>query len=210
MKLLALSGSPIKNGNTHEYLKQAVESVARPGWEIEIVQLAGKKVGDCIHCNRCLKNTDAERFCFLKDDGEEILGKLKAADLLVVASPAYFGRLSARLASLFDRTRPFLFAKPHRGCMTDKVGAALTVGWGRNSGSETTLLSIAWGFLVLEMIPVSHHASGALYGAAGISNPLLVGAEKNDKLAVTSDMLGMLAAQSLVQRALDLSERIKR
>lgn len=210
MKLLCISGSPIKDGNTVQYVEKALEPVRSEGLEIEHVQLAGKDLSDCVHCNWCLKNKDADRICRQKDDGEDILKKIKTADVLVLASPAYYGRMTGRLAALLDRTRPFLFSKPHRGCMTDKPGVALTVGWGRNSGGETTLLSIIWIFLVLEMIPVVHHDSGALFGGVGISNPALVHADRNDKHAVTSDVVGILSAQGALKRAVDLQKRIKR
>lgn len=209
MKLFAISGSPIKNGNTQTFIERALEPLAKMDIELNVATLAGKKIEDCLHCNRCLKNKDdAGRICYLKDDAEPLLHRFKEADVLVVASPAYYGRLSGRLAAFLDRTRPLLFSKPHRSCMTDKPGVALTVSWGRNSGGETTLLSIIYAFLVLEMLPVSHHDSGALFGAAGISNPLLVNADMKDKHAVESDVVGIMAAQAAVKRAVDLAGRI--
>jgi hypothetical protein len=60
------------------------------------------------------------------------------------------------------------------------------------------------------MLPVSYHDGGALFGAAGISNPLLVRREKNDHHAIEADLPGILAAQGVIKRAVDLSGRIKR
>ena len=209
MKLLGICGSPRKNGNTFQFLEQSMEKVRRSDLEIELVELAGLKIADCNHCNWCLKNVDPARICSQKDDAEEILLKIKAADILVIASPAYYARLTGRLASLLDRTRPLIFSKPHRGVMTDKPGAALTVAWGRNSGSETTLLSILWSFMVLEMLPVSHHHSGALFGAAGITNPALVGADPEERLAVNFDEHGLRAAKNVVLRAHKLARKLQ-
>jgi len=210
MKVLGISGSPKKDGNTHLFLTRALESLDDPDTQIQIIDLAGKNIADCVHCNWCLKNNDDSRICVQKDDAEEILRAIRNADVLVLASPAYYGRMTARMAALLDRTRPLLFSKPHRGSMTDKPGVALTVTWGRNSGGETTLLSMINAFLVLEMLPVSHHASGALFGAVGISNPLIVGAEKENRLSVEHDALGILTAQNVIKRAVDLSGRITR
>ncbi|MCX5866929.1 MAG: flavodoxin family protein [Proteobacteria bacterium] len=210
MKILGLCGSPIKKGNAYVYLGKALEPIQGTGPEIEIVELAKKKIEDCVHCNWCLKNKDVKKICAQNDDGEEILHKIKSCDILVAASPAYYGRMTGRMASIFDRTRPFIFSPAHRGVMKDKLGVALTVGWGRNSGVETTLLSIVYSFMVLEMLPVSYHEGGALFGAAGISNPLLVRREKNDHHAIEADLPGILAAQGVIKRAVDLSGRIKR
>jgi len=210
MKVLCICGSPVKGGNTFTFAQKAVEALDGAAHDIEIVELAGANVADCSHCNRCIKNEDPDRICVQEDDAGPILAKIKACDVLVLASPAYYGRMSARMAALLDRTRPFLFSKPHRGCMRDKPGVALTVSWGRNSGSETTLQSLIWSFLVLEMLPVSHHDTGALYGGAGISNPLLVNADRKDRHAVASDVIGILAAQGALKRAVGLAARITR
>ncbi len=210
MKLLFICGSPVKGGNTFTYAQKAAEALDGALHDIEIIELAGVDVADCTHCNRCLKNTDADRICAQTDDAETILAKIKACDVLVLASPAYYGRMSARMAAIMDRTRPFLFSKPHRACMRDKPGVALTVGWGRNSGGETTLQSLIWSFMVLEMLPVSHHNTGALFGGVGISNPVLVNADPKDRHAVAADVVGIMAAQGALKRAVDLAERIAR
>jgi len=209
LKLLGISGFPIKNGNTFQFLNGSFEKVRKMDLEIELIELASKKITDCIHCDWCLKNKNPDRICSQKDDGEEILHKIKACDILILATPVYFARLSGRLASIMDRMRPFLFSKSHRGCMTDKPGVALSVAWGRNYGNETALLSLVWGFLILEMLPVSHHHSGSLLGAAGCSSSSVVGAEPDDKHTILSDKYGLRAAKSVVKRAVELAKKLQ-
>ncbi len=210
MKVLCVCGSPVKGGNTFVYAQRAFEALDSAVHEIEIVELAKKDIADCTHCNWCLKNDNPDRICAQEDEAEPILAKMKACDVLVLASPAYYGRMSARMAAIMDRTRPLLFSKPHRNCMRDKPGVALTVGWGRNSGVETTLQSLVWSFMVLEMLPVSHHNTGALLGGVGISNPALVNADRKNRHAVAGDIVGIMAAQGAVKRAVDLAGRITR
>ncbi len=94
-----------------------------------------------------------------RDDAEDILNAIKDADVLVLASPVYYGRMTATMAALLDRPRPLLYSKPHKQCMKDKPGVALAVSWGRNSGGETTLISLVSAFLVLEMLPSSSFRS---------------------------------------------------
>ena len=43
MKVLAINGSPRKNGNTALLLSTALEPLKQAGWETELVQLGGKK-----------------------------------------------------------------------------------------------------------------------------------------------------------------------
>ena len=58
MKVLAINGSPRKNGNTALLLNTALEPLKQAGWETELVQLGGKKIQGCRGCGKCaeLKN----------------------------------------------------------------------------------------------------------------------------------------------------------
>ena len=43
MKVLAINGSPRKNGNTAQLLQEVLAPLQNAGWETELVQLGGKK-----------------------------------------------------------------------------------------------------------------------------------------------------------------------
>ena len=47
MKVLAINGSPRKNGNTALLLHEALAPLSEAGWEVETVQLGGKKIQGC-------------------------------------------------------------------------------------------------------------------------------------------------------------------
>ena len=99
-KVLILSGSPRKNGNSDllcdEFLKGALES----GNEVEKIRVAEKKIGFCRACYAC-KETGV---CAIKDDMAEVLQKMIDADVIVLASPVYFYSVDAQLKALIDRT----------------------------------------------------------------------------------------------------------
>ena len=208
MKILCICGSPVKGGNTRVFVEKAVEPISGEA-EMEIVELCDKEVADCVHCDWCLKNKDENRICRLKDDGAEILMKVKKADILVLASPVYFGRLTGRLACLIDRMRPLVVSNTHHGCMTDKPGVALALSWYRNGGVETALLSMIYSFLVLEMIPVSCHRAGAFFGGAGLTNLNILPVDPGDKHGIISDEAGIASAQGVMKRALKLHRKLK-
>ena len=44
--------------------------------------------------------------CVLKDEMAEILGMFRTADVLVLATPAYFYGISAQMKTFIDRTYP--------------------------------------------------------------------------------------------------------
>lgn len=99
-KVLILSGSPRKGGNSDllcdEFLRGAVEA----GNTVEKIRVSEKKIGYCLGCYAC-KNTGV---CAIKDDMAEVLQKIIDADVLVLASPVYFYSIDAQLKTVIDRT----------------------------------------------------------------------------------------------------------
>ena len=99
-KVLILSGSPRKGGNSNilcdEFMKGAEES----GNTVEKIRVAEKKIGYCRGCYAC-KRTG---ICAIKDDMAEILQKMIDADVIVLASPVYFYSIDAQLKAVIDRT----------------------------------------------------------------------------------------------------------
>ena len=99
-KVLILSGSPRKGGNSDtlcdEFLKGAVET----GNKVEKIFVTGKNIGYCKACYAC-KDTG---ICAIKDDMKEVLEKILEADVIVLSSPVYFYSISAQLKAVIDRT----------------------------------------------------------------------------------------------------------
>ena len=99
-KVLILSGSPRKGGNSDtlcdEFMKGAIEA----GNEVEKIFVAGKNIGYCKACYAC-KDTGV---CVIKDDMAEVLQKMLGADVIVLSSPVYFYSISAQLKAVIDRT----------------------------------------------------------------------------------------------------------
>lgn len=53
MKVSAMNGSPRKEGNTYTLITHVLKEIESEGIETEIIQLAGKKIHDCISCYKC-------------------------------------------------------------------------------------------------------------------------------------------------------------
>ena len=100
-KVLILSGSPRKNGNSDilcdEFMKGAKES----GNVVEKIRVATKKIAPCLGCYYCSSHGGK---CVQKDDMAEVLQKMIDADVLVLASPVYFYSIDAQLKAVIDRT----------------------------------------------------------------------------------------------------------
>jgi multimeric flavodoxin WrbA len=203
-KVLGIHSSPIKNGNTAWLLDHAMRAAEKAG-EVttETVALSGLTIADCRHCNWCMTKQTPDRLCSIQDDASSILEKIRDCDVLILASPVYFSRLSGTMACLIDRTRCFTFGKSGHLALKGKVGVALAVGWCRNLGMETTLASIHGAFLVHEMLAPSCHAAGALYGVGVVSGQRDEAfSYKRDKLGAKDDREGLHSTGLYVREAI--------
>lgn len=99
-KVLILSGSPRKAGNSDLLCDEFAKGAAEAGHDVEKIRIAEKNVGFCRACYACKENGQ----CVIKDDMAEILQKMIDADVLVLASPVYFYSVDAQLKALIDRT----------------------------------------------------------------------------------------------------------
>lgn len=118
--IVILVGSMRKGGNT-DLLAQAFAEGARKNNVVEIVSVADYKVNPCMGCNSCFAREGNQ--CFQNDDMDRIYEKLKAADVVVVASPVYFYGISAQLKAVIDRLHT-----PMRNEFSIKKLALLLVG----------------------------------------------------------------------------------
>ena len=120
MKILILSGSPRKGGNT-DLLAEAFAQGASEHHNVEIISVRDYKVNPCMGCNACFKNESSA--CIQKDDMTVIYNKMAEADMLVIASPVYFYSISAQLKTVIDRLH-----NPIRDSFHIKKMALLLVG----------------------------------------------------------------------------------
>ncbi len=203
MRVMGIHSSPFPEGNTAFVLQAALSEAATvEGVTTEAVSLAGLTIADCRQCDWCMKKQTPDQLCAVEDDAAPLLGRIRDCDVLVLATPVYFGRMTGSMACLIDRTRCFLFGKAGRAALKGKVGVALAVGWRRNYGLEAALQSLHQAFLIHEMLTPSSYAAGVLYGAAVVSG------QKNeegrywrDRPSVVHDREGMEAVRLLMREA---------
>lgn len=100
-KVLILSGSPRKGGNSDLLCDAFARGATEAGNTVEKIRVAEKKVAPCSGCYYCAKSGGV---CVHRDDMAEILQKMIDADVLVLASPVYFYSVCAQLKAVIDRT----------------------------------------------------------------------------------------------------------
>ncbi|MFQ9975757.1 MAG: flavodoxin family protein [Butyricicoccus sp.] len=121
MKVVAINGSPRKDGNCAQMLEVLGKVLEQEGIEFEVCQ-PGAKVHPCMACYHCLDNGTLR--CVQDDDGvNEIIAKCIEADGIVLASPVYHGGIAGGMKCVLDRL--ILAAGCGDNQLKHKVGAAL-------------------------------------------------------------------------------------
>ncbi|UCD55468.1 MAG: flavodoxin family protein [Candidatus Omnitrophota bacterium] len=99
MYVLGVSGSPRIGGNTDILLDKALEAAKAKGARTEKIVLNNLKMSPCQECEKVRDDGT----CIVEDDFQALYGKIKKADALILASPIFFGSLSAQTKIMIDR-----------------------------------------------------------------------------------------------------------
>lgn len=106
MKVLCLLGSPRPKGNSAWMAERLLEGLKKQKKvKVKKYFLPKLKYRGCIACYACKTKRDD---CALRDDMTKVLKSVRECDLLIMASPTYFGEVSAQLKAFIDRTFSFL------------------------------------------------------------------------------------------------------
>jgi multimeric flavodoxin WrbA len=135
MRILSLSGSHLKKGNTTqliEYLNEQIEHSIIGDLKIKMISLSGAKIGPCKGCRKCME-TGA---CVIKDDFQSIAKKMLKSDLIILGSPVYFHDVAGLVKNLLDRTYSLWHERQLKGKRVIPVAVSAI------SGEERTLETI--------------------------------------------------------------------
>ena len=127
MKVLALNGSPRKQGNTFSALQVAGKVFEEEGIDYEIFQIGKGPIRDCVACGKCTGNG-----CVFDDDAvNEFAAKAKEADGLLLGTPVYYAHPSGHVLSFLDRV---FFSNAN--AFAGKVGASFAIA--RRAGAVSS------------------------------------------------------------------------
>jgi multimeric flavodoxin WrbA len=129
MKVLALNGSPRREGNTELLLEGTLKGVREQGGEVKLYWLNALSLTPCQQCGEC----DESGSCIIQDDMQAIHNDILTTDRIIVASPIFFFSVSAQLKIVIDRCQPFwsqkyVHKKPVQAGPLGRKGLVLLVG----------------------------------------------------------------------------------
>jgi len=100
-RVLILSASPRKGGNSDTLCNQLMEGAQQAGHQVEKIFLKEKKINYCTGCGACYNRGNG---CSQKDEMENMLNKMIDADVIVMATPVYFYTMNGQMKTFIDRT----------------------------------------------------------------------------------------------------------
>ena len=122
-KVIVINGSPRKNFNTAQLLKEAQKGAESTGADVEYINLVDLNFKGCMSCFACKrKGANLGGLCAIKDELRPVLEKILSADAVIIGSPIYYSYPTGMFRNLIER---MIFAGGTY--MTDESG-----GWKRN------------------------------------------------------------------------------
>jgi multimeric flavodoxin WrbA len=152
MKILAVSCSPRKKGNTATLLAEALKGAQQEGAEVELYSVSGKTIKPCDGCGTC---NDTGK-CHIQDDMQELYPKMVEADGIIFGTPIYFYNMASQAKTIIDRT--MVTGHPDMS-LANKVGGIVAVAgsFGLSSAVKDLYLYI----INRRMLPASYVAAYA-------------------------------------------------
>jgi multimeric flavodoxin WrbA len=170
-KIMILSSSPNKNGNTNTVVSWVVEGARKAGATVKCVDVA-RITYKAVGCTACMACQESEKFeCVIKDEATEIVKRMVGQDAVVFATPIYFFGPNAPCKAILDRMFCLVKFSEESGeytCapMGGKLGLIATAGGGlEDSGLKTAeeifRRTAAFGGIAFHSLLVPHAPSDA-------------------------------------------------
>ena len=192
MKLISLVGSPHgEKGSTARLMSLVIEGALELGAEVEPIVLKGDSVFPCRGCDACHK----KGVCVQKDQFNEILEKIQAADGIILGSPNYIFTVSAQLKAFMDRCCGPVHLQSLRG----KFGVSVVTSGG---GDEKPICDFMNHFLIMiGVVPV-----GSVWATMGT----IQGDNFPDEISLKARELGKGLVRSIEEKTIpeDVKKRL--
>jgi multimeric flavodoxin WrbA len=153
-KIIAVYGSPRRNGNTATLLKQAVEGAREAGATVDEIVLRDLKLSPCFEIYGCKQAGE----CRIQDDFQRTRDMVLAARGMMLASPIFFYSVTAHTKMFMDRFQSLWVKKywleneAQRQVPVPRKGLFISVGATRGKKLfDGTLLTVRYFFDVIDM-----------------------------------------------------------
>ena len=106
-KIVVITGSPRKNGNSFAMADAFAEAAGAAGHTIVRFDAALRRVSGCRDCEQCFE----KGACAFDDDFNALAPDIDSADAVVFVTPLYFFSFTAQIKAVIDKLHAFSVAR---------------------------------------------------------------------------------------------------
>ncbi len=156
IRVVGLLGSPRVGRNTDTLLAACLAGAAAAGAQTTKLAVASLAIKPCLSCYACARTGE----CAVKgDEMSTVYAELAQADIILLASPLYFGGVSAQLKAVIDRAQLFWSRQndlklPALLPSKQRLGALICTGGAPNRAGNNFLPAIATAKLWFQALEV--------------------------------------------------------
>ena len=144
MRIVCICGSPRKNGNTTKILNEFVRAFHQNGFCVSQYFISDLNVEYCCGHKYC----ELDGSCIKNDDVKRVIDDIATADMVIVASPSYWGDVTGQFKVFIDRCTPYGNLNPSRKYQPNGAkGIAIAVRAGQNKKENEHLVATIEHFL---------------------------------------------------------------
>ncbi len=129
MKAVCIIGSPRNNGSTAYLVDKVITGMRECNIDVTRFCLGDCNINYCYGCKKCY---DKGGQCVQNDDISIIMKEIFEADIVLIASPSYWGDITGQLKVFFDRNTPYCDTNANRQIVpSGKKGISIAVRAGK-------------------------------------------------------------------------------
>jgi multimeric flavodoxin WrbA len=133
MKAIYIVGSPREEGNTALLVGRIADGMRDAGIQVECHVLGQLSVNCCRGCRTC----ETSRRCVQRDDMDRLIAGIIESDVVLLASPSYWGDVTGQMKAFIDRSLPLCNARTGETPVPEgKVGIAVAVRAGTSKAEN--------------------------------------------------------------------------
>jgi multimeric flavodoxin WrbA len=105
VKIVGVSGSPRRGATQYCVQEALLAATSISGVSTEFIDLRGKEIHPCIHCNQCIKK-QLDYCPTFSDDMRDYYEIILHSDGFIFGSPVYQMNVTAQIQAFINRLRP--------------------------------------------------------------------------------------------------------
>ena len=170
MKALCIIGSPKTNGSTARLVDRVIEGMESQKIKVSRYFLDEMNINYCKGCEKC----EVNRKCVQRDDMDVLIDEIYESDIVLLASPSYWGDVTGQMKTFIDRSLPLCNAKTGETPVPKgKVGVAVAVRAGKTKEENQHIVhTFKHYFGHLEIQPIAVLTADGISSVSDIENDL--------------------------------------